>query len=96
MAKSGGLFCENLITKSKISRDFIERILTSVVQNGDDTYSLRHAKREVWENSVARERLRPRFSKFCARSSFVRSLDVFRDVCDFAIEKASEGENSYA
>ena len=46
---------KNLITKSKISRDSIERISTSVVQNGDDMHSLRHAKREVWENSVAKD-----------------------------------------
>ena len=67
-----------------------------LVQNEDKTCSLQHAQREVWENSIARERLGYRFLKFCARSSFVRWIDVFRHVCDFAIEQASDGENSYA
>ena len=65
------------------------QILMKLVQNEDKTYSLRHAKREVWENSVAGERPLNRFSKFCARSSFVRSLDVFQWKIDFAIAKAS-------
>ena len=33
------------------------------VVNGDRYYNFMHAKREVWEKSVARERVPPRFQK---------------------------------
>ena len=67
--------------------------LLRLIQNGDEVCSLRSSKREVWENSVARERPLCRFWGSCARSSFVRWIDVFRGEMIFAIVKASDGQN---
>ena len=61
VAKWARAVYENLVTNSKIFRKCIERISTSVVQNGDGVYILTSWKREVWENSAARDRLGQRF-----------------------------------
>ena len=54
------------------------QILLRVVSNGDTICIFMHAKREVWENSVARDWLGPRFLFFCAGSRKLLSLEYFR------------------
>ena len=47
-----------------------------LVVNGDMIYNFMHAKREVWEKSVARERVRSRFQK---KFIFLKKVQDFEE-----------------
>ena len=70
-------FSKNILTKIEIARPPVVRSASKQSQVGFDMYRFGWCAREVQENSVARDWLRPRFWKCAPFSRKLRSLDDF-------------------
>jgi hypothetical protein len=85
-----GGFSKNILTKIEIARPPVVRSTLKPSQVGFDMYRFGWYEREVQENSVARDWLRPRFWKCAPFSRKLRSLDDFPTFCNLSISMVHE------